>query len=266
MKKFIFKKSTVEASRKTRIEGKLNKLSYINNTKNFKNQLAEKKSANLKLKLNLHGTRTGVSKALQKQENDAESLKMKAMRRFYNKAMPTLQCATCAFATQCPQFKSGYECAYLPFFKSHTIRNTEDLLTHAKDILEANMQRAHVAMTMETLSGAAPSPELSESLMMLFSQLMSLHERVTEQQNTSLEISAEGDETIIGSLFGNLNNLIAETQQAIEKPITDTSVDLPMTEDSKMALAVMPISDTVNLTTDNDKKLPSSKIEVVELT
>jgi hypothetical protein len=143
---------------------------------------------------------------------------MRAMRRFYNKQMPVLQCSTCAFSTQCPQFRAGYECAFLPFLNSHRIETTEDLVSYMKELLGATMRRAHLSMLMETLSGAPPSMELSEALNLAFMQLKGLYETMTLRQTASVEIETK-DSTIIGRLFGGLSSLLDHTKAVQVTPI-----------------------------------------------
>lgn len=166
--------------------------------------------------LNKSGNRTGMHNAENPPESD-HMRRIRGMRRMYNKMMPVLSCANCSFASSCPQFKSGYECAFLPFLNAHKVETTDDLLHYMKDLVASNARRAHLATIMETLSGSTPSLELSESLMMLFAQMKELHEVLNEGEETSLTI--EGDESIIGKLFGGIGNLLGDTERALNEPI-----------------------------------------------
>lgn len=161
--------------------------------------------------LNVAGDRRG----LHNRENPPSSERMKkirAMRRFYSKAMPVLQCSACAFSSQCPQYRAGYECAFLPFLNSHKIETVEDMMFYMKELVGSNMRRAHLATLMETMTGASPSLETSEALNLAFEQLQKLHERSTEGGST-LEIN-DPDGTIIGRLFGGVDGLLASTKEA----------------------------------------------------
>jgi hypothetical protein len=139
--------------------------------------------------------------------------KIRAMRRIYrNKQLPVLQCSSCAYAQNCPSYKAGYECAYLPFLNAHSIDNEKDIVFYMRELISAKIRRIHIATMMETMSGATPSLELSESMQMAVDSLMKLHERMQETEEN--EASFEGDASIVGKLFGNISNLLADTKQA----------------------------------------------------
>ncbi len=167
----------------------------------------------VKLAVNVTGNLRGMNNS-----DDSEHMKrVRAMRRFYNRQMPVLQCANCAFASSCPQFKAGYECAFLPFLNSHKIDSEGDLIAYMKELLGANIRRAHLNTIMETLGGGVPSLETSEALNLCFMQLAKLHELTSSQVSVSAELDSEG--TIIGRLFGNLGSLIEDTKQSVATPI-----------------------------------------------
>jgi hypothetical protein len=132
--------------------------------------------------------------------------------------MPVLNCSTCAFASTCPQFKAGYECAYLPFLNAHKIETERDLLEAAKELCSANMHRMHLASLMETLSGGMPSVETTEAMNMVFMQLAKLKEMTDQANEASLSIETE-DEGIVSRIFGGFNGLLNSTRQAQENPI-----------------------------------------------
>ncbi len=166
-----------------------------------------------RLNLNKSGTLVGMHNA-----GKSEHMKqVRAMRRIFNRAMPVLQCANCSFATSCPQFKAGYECAYLPYLNSHVINSEGDLMEAMKNLCEASMSRVHRQAMMETLTGGMPSLETSEAMNIAFMQLKTLHDKMTE---TDSEVTIESeDETIIGRLFGGLDNLVEHTTKAQNTPI-----------------------------------------------
>lgn len=167
----------------------------------------------VRLSVNVSGNLRGLNNA----DNSAHMSKVRAMRRFYNKQMPVLQCANCAFASSCPQFKAGYECAFLPFLNAHKIETEDDLIGYMKELLGANMRRVHLTTIMETLGGGQPSLETSEALNLSFMQLAKLHELTSKQVSVSAELDEAG--TIIGKLFGGLGNLIEDTKQSVAHPI-----------------------------------------------
>jgi hypothetical protein len=154
---------------------------------------------------------------------DSERMrKIRAMRKIYNKQMPTLACNSCAYASSCPQFKAGYECAFNPFLNSHKVETPEDLMNYMQDLVAANFRRAQQATIMETLSGGAPSLELTESLAMLFNMTRDLHDKMSEE-GTSVTVETE-DDSIIRRLFGSSENLLGETRKALKEPIEVSAV------------------------------------------
>ena len=186
-------------------------------------EVAPVSGAKVTVRMNVSGNMRGMHAA----GDSAHMKKVRAMRRFYNKQMPVLQCSGCAFAASCPQYKAGYECAFLPFLDSHNVDSESDLIEAMKVMVSGNMRRAHLATLMETLSGGAPSLETSEALNLTFMQLKGLHETMTKSQG---EVTVEGDETIIGRLFGNVGNLLDHTRKAVDSPIDVAPAQLPETE------------------------------------
>src|SRR5690606_22368186 len=80
----------------------------------------------------------GDKRGLHQRENPPSSEHMKkirAMRKFYGKQMPVPVCNSCAFSTNCPQFKPNYECAFTPFLHSHSVRSTDDLIEGMENIV-----------------------------------------------------------------------------------------------------------------------------------
>lgn len=165
------------------------------------------------LRVNLSGPAPGLTPA-----ETEHSRRLKQMRRFYNRKMPVLQCNGCSFASSCPQFKAGYECAFLPFLNSHRIETEQDLIFYMKELAGVNLRRAHLATTMETLSGAQPSLETSEALNLAFMQLKGLHDTMAKRTEAELSLETE-DGSIIGKLFGGMDRLLQHTQEAKETPI-----------------------------------------------
>jgi hypothetical protein len=202
-----------DASKLGKIYGKLNRLS-VNTRRAEVMEVLKPSLPRTKVVLNVKGNLRGMGNA----NNSEHMRKVRAMRQFYNKKMPVLSCSVCAYASTCPQFKAGYECAYLPFLKSHTIETERDLLEAAKELCSANMQRMHLATLAETLSGAAPSLETTEALTMVFQQLMKLHEVTSKSDEASLSIETD-DGNVIERIFGGFSDLLMTTRHAQANPI-----------------------------------------------
>jgi hypothetical protein len=181
-------------------------------------RLPESENKSKSLVLNSAGNKRGLHMREEDEEEASERMKkVRAMRRFYNKQLPVLQCNGCAYSAQCPQYRAGYECAFLPILNSHKIDSISDLIHYMRELTAANMRRVQLGLTMETMSGGAPSLENSEALAMAFTQLKELH-TIATKHDAEVEIETD-DSSIIGQIFGGLKNLIRDTKQANAKPI-----------------------------------------------
>lgn len=157
-------------------------------------------------KLNASGNRRGMHNA----ENPPSSEQMREVRsgrKLWNKHMPVLACDNCAYTAQCPQFRAGYECAFLPFLHGHKIESEQDLINYSKEMVEQNLRRVQQGMMMETMTGGAPSLDMTEQMGSVFSQLMQLHERVSKKLEASVLLSGPSG-GIVQQLFGNMGNLL----------------------------------------------------------
>jgi hypothetical protein len=195
---------------------------------------AESPKGGTKVTLNISGNRRGMHNA----ENPPDSETMRnrrAMRRLWNKKMPALQCSGCKFSAQCPQYKAGYECAYLPFLNSHKIDSEEDLLFYGKELLTLGLQRAQLSVIMERMTGAEPTLENTEQLAYLFNSMMTFLDKMQKANQMSITVET-GDSSIIGRLFGSIDSLVGATTEAKEKPIdvsfapTESAEQLQITE------------------------------------
>lgn len=134
------------------------------------------------------------------------------MRKLWNPALPSLKCSNCAFSTQCSQYRMGYECAFLPFLTSHKIESVADLKFYMKELLTEGIRRAQTGMLMETLTGAAPSLELTEALNGLYHQFSNALQLEMKTAGGSDEL--EASHNVIGDLFGSMETLVSSTRAA----------------------------------------------------
>ena len=74
-------------------------------------------------------------------------------KRVYSKKFPKMACDTCFAAAKCPEYKSGYVCAYNKMFDRFDTRDMGDIIQAVQGIVEYNMSRMQRSMIMETLSG-----------------------------------------------------------------------------------------------------------------
>lgn len=124
---------------------------------------------------------------------------IRANRVFYSRREPVLQCNRCEHYNSCPQFRAGYECAFLAVLGQHKIETIDDITKAMKALAEAGMQRAHRAMLFETLSGGHPTEENTIAIDSAYQKLQSLADLNKEQGLETLSISAP--KGIIGELL-----------------------------------------------------------------
>lgn len=174
---------------------------------------ANRRAAELKSKLGIGSP--GVTKikfTAPSTDADAVTSENILQRKLWNRSMPVLNCSNCTFSSQCQKYRAGYECAFLPFFTSHTIQTTKDILFYSKELLQQGIRRVQQAMMFETMSGAAPSIELSEQLSNLFAQLSTLYDQMKADASVEIETSSD---TLVGSLFGDSQSLIESTEHGL---------------------------------------------------
>jgi hypothetical protein len=75
-------------------------------------------------------------------------------KKVYSNKYPKLACDTCASAQKCPEFKTGYVCAYQKMFNRFDTRDMADIIQAVQGIVEHNMSRMQRAMVMEMLNGS----------------------------------------------------------------------------------------------------------------
>lgn len=167
--------------------------------------------------MNRNGNRRGMHNA----ENPPSSEQMKrarSMRKLWNAQMPKLHCSNCQFSAQCPQYRAGYVCAFLPFLDAHKIESEDDLVFYMKELLALGTSRIQQIVIMERLSGAKPSLEVSEAIAYQFNQLLQLHTSMQKASQVSISVESS-DKSVIGTLFGDLGSLITSTQNAKNQPL-----------------------------------------------
>lgn len=185
--------------------------------------------------LNKTGDRRGMHMA-EKPPSSARMKQIRKMRRFDNPMLPKQQCNNCSFSSQCPQFRANYVCAFLPFLKAHKIESIKDLLFYCKELVAANMQRTHLALIMEKMTGGMPSQEISEQLQLSFDQLLNLHQRMTDSK-ISAEISMDENGSVVKRIFGPIDEMSKALARVKSRPIDVTSiVDQRAEQDEKLAL------------------------------
>lgn len=74
-------------------------------------------------------------------------------KKVYSDKYPKLACDTCYAAAKCPEYKSGYVCAFNKMFNRFDTRSMPDIIQSVQGIVEYNMSRMQKAMIMETMNG-----------------------------------------------------------------------------------------------------------------
>lgn len=147
-------------------------------------------------------------------------------RKMHGRHLPVLVCSNCSISRVCPKFRAGYECAYLPYLNSHKVESVDDLVKYMKIMVGNSMKRAQMMSIIEAASGGMPSVETSESLDTAFRQLKDLHSVMKDSGSDEDIIEIEGDNSIIGNLFGGLK-LQKLVEQTDDMHKNDPMISLP---------------------------------------
>lgn len=154
-------------------------------------------------------------------------------KQVYSKKFPKLACDTCFAAAKCPEYKSGYVCAYNKMFNRFSTRDMGDIIQGIQGIVEFNMQRMQKSMIMETINGTVDptTTQLMEANVRYLNMLRSMYEngssevlkqtRIvrsdgTTEETTSITNPQSGG--IMEKLFSSLSSGKKE-----EPPVVDTT-------------------------------------------
>lgn len=124
-------------------------------------------------------------------------------KQLYSSKYPKLACDTCYAAAKCPEYKSGYVCAYNKMFNRFSTRDMGDIIQSMQGIVEYNMVRMQKAMIMETLNGTI-DPTVSglmESNIRYMNMLKSMYENGSaEVLKQTKVVKADGTEETTTSI------------------------------------------------------------------
>lgn len=119
--------------------------------------------------------------------------------------LPRLSCNTCATGPECPEYKTGYVCAYEKAFKAFPSRDLDCVLELARYIVDKNKERLLRAMFSEQLvSGGSVDPEVTRLSEVVLKQVDHLIRLNSETVQHELSISENGS-GILSKLFGGFN-------------------------------------------------------------
>ena len=78
---------------------------------------------------------------------------VKTPKKVYTKKYPKFACDTCYAASNCPEYKAGYACAYSKLFNRFSSRNMQDIIEAMQGMVDHNMSRMQRAMVIEAVTG-----------------------------------------------------------------------------------------------------------------
>ena len=152
-------------------------------------------------------------------------------KQVYSKKFPKLACDTCFAAAKCPEYKSGYVCAYNKMFNRFSSRDMADIIQGMQGIVDYNMQRMQKSMIMETINGTVDpvTTQLMEANIRYLNMLRSMYEngsaevlkqtRIvrsdgTTEETTSITNPQSGG--IMEKLFSSLSNKGDNNTQVVD--------------------------------------------------
>ena len=142
-------------------------------------------------------------------------------KQVYSKKFPKLSCDTCMAAAKCPEFKSGYVCAYNKMFSRFSTRDMGDIIQSVQGIVEYNMTRMQKSMIMETINGVIDpvTTQLMDTNIKYMQMLKQMYEtgssevlrqtkvlRADGTQETTTSITNPQSGGIMEKLFGKMMN------------------------------------------------------------
>ena len=142
-------------------------------------------------------------------------------KKVYSKKYPKFACDTCYAAAKCPEYKSGYVCAYNKMFNRFDTRSMGDIIQAVQGIVDHNMARMQRAMIMEVMNGVIDpvTSQLMDTNIRYMQMLKQMYEtgspevlRQThiiradgsEEKTTSITNPQSGG--ILEKLFGGMTN------------------------------------------------------------
>lgn len=148
-------------------------------------------------------------------------------KQVYSKKFPKVSCDTCFAAAKCPEYKSGYVCAYNKMFDRFSTRDMGDIIQSMQGIVDYNMARMQRSMIMETLSGTIDptTTQLMETNMRYMQMLKQMYENGSAEvlrqtkvlkadgtQETTTSITNPQSGGIMEKLFGKMMSAESDTE------------------------------------------------------
>lgn len=158
-------------------------------------------------------------------------------KKVYSKKYPKLACDTCFAAAKCPEYKSGYVCAYNKMFNRFDTRDMGDIIQSMQGIVEYNMSRMQKAMIFETLNGTI-DPQVSQ-LMDTNIRYMQMLKQMYENGSSEVlkqtkVIRADGTEETTTSITNPQSGGIMEKLLGSMMKPNDNNEETPNTNEEKI--------------------------------
>lgn len=85
-------------------------------------------------------------------------------KKLYSNKYPKMACDSCINAQKCPEYKSGYACAYNKMFERFSTRDMSDIIQAMQGIADFSMQRLQRGMITEIMEGGLPDPNVTNMM------------------------------------------------------------------------------------------------------
>lgn len=123
--------------------------------------------------------------------------RVKKPKNIYSEKYPKLVCNTCYASQNCPEFKSGYVCAFNKMFKRFDCRNTEDILEAMQGMVNMNMERMQRVAVFEMLDGGMPDGNLTMMIDQNMRLMMNMKQVMQQQEiiRQTRVVTADGTTT-----------------------------------------------------------------------
>lgn len=141
-------------------------------------------------------------------------------KKLYSNKYPKMACDMCVNAQKCPEYKSGYVCAFNKMFDRYDTRDMGDIIQAMQGIASYSLVRLQRAMLTETMNGGLPDPAVSQMMnqaMGLMTQMQRMYEVGSQEvirqtkimrsdgtQETTTQVSNPQAGGILERIFGNM--------------------------------------------------------------
>ncbi len=158
-------------------------------------------------------------------------------KKMYSNKYPKMACDSCINAQKCPEYKSGYACAYNKMFERFNTRDMGDIIQAMQGIVDFSLVRLQRGMMTETMNGGIPDPNVSNMMnqtMGLLNQLQRMYETGSQEvirqtkimradgtQEMTTQVSNPQSGGILEKIFGGMGSDSKEETNNDGKEVID---------------------------------------------